>query len=340
MPQSLITSAPRLLLFSALIALALWPLAGLPALRGRSPPPLPSCARRWPWSGTFHKDSPPYWRPIPSQCALPSRPKSELVRCLAGRTVYVMGNSVGRGFFYELSRVLTDETNIAAREEQKQSCEKTNTLVNGSAAHMLKASSCTAELPSVNVNAAFMWRQWMWDTPRLLPGNHVCADMCGSGPPDTCMARFLGDATERDILIVNMGLITSDDGAIDVMVRGGEAMNTSSPLNNGESPVRGDWPWWKSQTLDFLHALPALTRIPLARTFLATTTNILDDAKINSRVAVTNAVAAPLFLAAGARVIDMNSVARGQDALYEDVTHIPGPLSQALWYAVIAEVCP
>ena len=306
-----------------------------------TPPPL-TCGQQWPWQGSFDKDVPPFWRPNTTQCApLPSRPKSELVRCLEGRTVYVMGNSVARGYFYELGSVLTEDSNVAEREKQMQSCDKHKVGATAKAAHMYKAFSCTSEFPQLNISAAFVWRQWMWSLPKLLPGDDTNADMCGGDDVEACMVKYLGKATDRDILLVNMGLITSEPGMIQCLINGGEGINASSPLNNGdERLVRADWPWWEEQTRTFLRTLPKVSRILPNRTMLVTTTPYKGPYQFNYRGAIANAVAAPLFLAAGARVVDMRSVARGQEALFADHVHIPGPLSKAMWYNALAEVCP
>jgi len=63
------------------------------------------CHRDWPVTNGTWSDSPPYWTPN-ANC--PNRPfdKDATIKCMKGRTLYTMGNSIGRQYAFGLIDML------------------------------------------------------------------------------------------------------------------------------------------------------------------------------------------------------------------------------------------
>lgn len=179
----------------------------LPSASGTPPPPPGwDCAYKpHPWStGGLSPSDPPYWRPDPAMgCTVKAFSPAEAAACLGNSTVYVMGNSIARGFFYELPAMLGAETNAPDRAWQKQACTK----VPGVAGWMLNAASCTSVLGDGGARGSFLWRQWIWGTP---PGINqsatAAADYCTVDPdgPERCLASYFNGSKPTDLLVINL----------------------------------------------------------------------------------------------------------------------------------------
>jgi hypothetical protein len=81
------------------------------------------CMRTYPQQGTWLKtNQPPFYQP--DNCPpMKSYNRDELVSCMSGRTVHVMGNSVARQFAFAILPLLDGGT-VVSRESQKQICMK------------------------------------------------------------------------------------------------------------------------------------------------------------------------------------------------------------------------
>ena len=195
------------------------PAPALPAL----PAAAPHCGRTWPIVGAAVTAGLPAgaWGFNATNCgaAYYSGPLSadapaptflSLERCLARRRVYVWGNSVSRGFAFELSPMLDNSARVS-REEQKARCAKlpdpSGDRCNGAAGD--------------STTILYAWIQW-FDSSQFRPApstpplpeydvvsNKVgdLVDICGVESPRDCFGRLLKDATADDIFLINLGYV-------------------------------------------------------------------------------------------------------------------------------------
>ncbi len=83
------------------------------------------CHRLFPSAGGTWLDLPPYWFPNCRQNDTRVFDQRETAKCLKGRTVYAMGNSVGRQALFGILEMLGGAT--VKRENQRDLCEKHET---------------------------------------------------------------------------------------------------------------------------------------------------------------------------------------------------------------------
>lgn len=326
------------------------PLSPSPAGTIKSPPPAspsasPSTAHHharprcgdtpYPWpAGSFNATTPPFWRPDPvaqPNCDVRAFDGSNVESCLANRTVFVMGNSVGRGYFFELPAMLT-HTSAPDRGWQKEACAK----VPGEAGEMWEGISCANEVPSLGMHGDFLWWQWFWAPPPFVGHDHLFADGCAdAGSPTACYARFLQNATERDYLVFASGLILS------------EQREQLEPLgywyNISDDDGSVNWPWLEESAKRFAAAItsPGVSRIPVRHMLYATTTEVVGQVGINAVTHDLNRVVVPILQAAGIGIVDQRTINTGHGDLYGegDITHFPGVLSQAFWHVALSQLC-
>ena len=82
-----------------------------------------NCNRRLPQEGRWI-DAPPYW--LPNNCETKLFTTNETVKCMSGRTLYVLGNSIGRQQAFALLE-LVGGTSLN-REGQRDACPKHETF--------------------------------------------------------------------------------------------------------------------------------------------------------------------------------------------------------------------
>jgi hypothetical protein len=123
--------------------------------------------------------------------------------------VYIWGNSVSRGFAFELAPML-DNTARVSREEQKARCAKLPDTSGSRLCDSVVGDSTTV---------LYFWIQW-FDSRPFRPTPSVAPlpefdyvlnkvgdlfDFCGEEAPRDCFARLLQDATADDVFVVNLG---------------------------------------------------------------------------------------------------------------------------------------
>lgn len=147
--------------------------------------------------GSFNLTVPPYF--FPKGCALHARTAAQARACLAGRRIFVLGNSVARAYVFELPAVL-DAGGREQRAEQKRSCSKVS---NGDQAQ--HANSCSLDLVD-GVRAAFLWRQVFGE---VAPGFPIAAEgeFCYGMPARDCHAAFFNGSRAGDVLLITQGLL-------------------------------------------------------------------------------------------------------------------------------------
>jgi hypothetical protein len=116
--------------------------------KGRHRPPLYSkrrwCHRDWPTTEGVWSDEAPFWTSSPS-CPNRAFDEKATVDCLKGRTVYTMGNSIGRQALYGILEMLGGAS--VKREDQRDMCPKHETTWD---------DSCHNEFAGVKLRYLFM----------------------------------------------------------------------------------------------------------------------------------------------------------------------------------------
>lgn len=303
-----------------------------------------------PWlPGSFDNSTAPYWRPDARQnCTIHGFSTEEAGRCLANRRIYVMGNSVGRGLFYELPLMLPAPPSDGVEHDpnemiligldwiargsapdrlwQKEQCAK----MRGEAGEVWGGSSCTTVIESVNASGSFLWKQWFFDTPEFVDRDEIAADYCSDRDSEACLADFFVGSTDRDFLAFNLGLMIAAQ-AERLRAHG---LWYSRPRREG-----GSWPWLTQSIANFTAALARVTPIPRSHMAFANMHLILQDDSLNALTRDINEFAVPMLQAAGIPCVDQRTVNTGRSGLYADQVHFPGVLSRAFWHAALSEWC-
>lgn len=102
------------------------------------------CHRDWPVTNGVWVNGAPFWTP---NVNCPNRPfgAAEVKKCMKGRTMYTMGNSIGRQYAYGLVDMLGGAQ--VKREDQRDNCPKHETTWD---------DSCHSEYEGVKVKYLFM----------------------------------------------------------------------------------------------------------------------------------------------------------------------------------------
>jgi hypothetical protein len=103
------------------------------------------CHRLFPSRGGTWTDYPPYWVPNCKQNQIKIFDPVETRKCLKGRTIYAMGNSVGRQALFGFVEMLGAAS--VTREDQRDICPKHETFW---------GDSCHSDLFDVKLKYLFM----------------------------------------------------------------------------------------------------------------------------------------------------------------------------------------
>jgi len=288
------------------------------------------CGRTWPivgdavWEGAVawgfnatNCGAAYYSGPQPADAPAPTF--ASLERCLARRRVYVWGNSVTRGFAFELAPMLDNSARVS-REEQKARCAK---LPDPSGD---RCDSAAGDSTTV----LFSWIQW-FDSAPFLPAPstpplpeydgvlhkvNVLVDTCGIEAPRDCFGRLLKDATADDILILQVGYYYA-------------------LMDPHTVPVREQRLWRQAHVRAFIALLKELfpgtvVYMNVAPALVTTASSSWSDV----RTTTWNEMIMPLLLAeTDWLVFDLWSVVSDfvGSPLFEDRIHFPGRLTQIGW---------
>lgn len=179
-----------------------------------------ACRRTLPTEGIFIAESPFY---VPKYCPKPKHfDEHSAAHCLRNRTVYVMGNSLGRQYLFNLVEILGGDK--VDREEQKKLCPKLSTNWD--------ANSCHTDLKGVNFKYLFFKFMDGFDYHKrggfpfltTSPDTHINTvnklpshandfnppadhgmDNCNEQEVTHCLRNFFHDAKKDDILIFSLG---------------------------------------------------------------------------------------------------------------------------------------
>lgn len=149
---------------------------------------LKGCAEQPYLLGSLNVSLPPFF--FPTQCSLKPWSQAEAIKCLKGRRIFLVGNSIARFFSYEAWSSFYNGT-VTSKTEQKQECA---------------SNPCIFPIPEeANVSLAFLWAH------RLGTGLPWCSEafyepLGYPRAPKLVLEEFLAQSAPGDILITYMGL--------------------------------------------------------------------------------------------------------------------------------------
>jgi hypothetical protein len=288
------------------------------------------CGRTWPIVGAAVTEGAVAWGFNATNCGAayysgplladaPAPTFVSLERCLARRRVYIWGNSVTRGFAFELAPMLDNSARVS-REEQKARCAK---LPNPSGD---RCDSAVGDSTSV----LYAWFQFFDSSPfrpapsppplpeydGVLHKVNELVDTCGIEAPRDCFGRLLKDATADDILILQVGYYYA-------------------LMDPHTVPVREQRLWRQAHVRAFIALLKELfpgtvVYMNVAPALVTTASASWSDV----RTTTWNEMIMPLLLAeTDWLVFDLWSVVSDfvGSPLFEDRIHFPGRLTQIGW---------
>lgn len=229
--------------------------------------------------------------------------------CLRGRTIWFVGNSVARGFAFELAtRVYGAE--VVDRVLQKFLCED----------RLLPCSIYSS--PEVDIR--FFWVQ----TFSPDSSHYSYPDRCTSRNQDECLGEMFVASKPRDILAFLIG----HDDAVHAGSSGPAAIDTH---------VRADALKWKASLSKNWHGefnnIFRIRASPLSDESLGG-----DDTMTNFNIPIVNAAADSAFDDAPWHTIDqygINMAAERRSVYYQDHIHFAGNLSYVPSIVILNSVC-
>ena len=318
------------------------------------------CHREWPEKGLWTWE-PPYWQTD----GCPNQPfgKDATAKCLKGRTIYFIGNSVGRQGAFGIVEMLGGAG--VKRENQRDSCPKHETTWD---------DSCHSEFAGVKIRYLFLqfmdgfnyadrhgfpfyrWRDEnnKWKTGRLPVGLNVSGHTVGGNgytPAEyadgqefwiddncilhntrECLGRFFNGSTTNDVLVVTLGMsyplhsVEEEQAAV---------------FRNVSVETRA---WLLASATSFRAHLAASFRGQVFRTSLAQLSPLGRVKHLTPLMHNTNEALwgpwAPGSEPAPWYTIDQWAINAGREHLYQDHVHFNGLLTFAMLHQVLNELCP
>jgi hypothetical protein len=315
------------------------------------------CHRQWPSPGQW-KDQPPFWQPNNCKGTNQEFGPVQTKACMKGRTLYTIGNSIGRQAAFGMVEMLGGAT--VKRENQRDECPKHETTW---------GDSCHQDFADVKIKYLFMqfmdgfdytnrngfpyFRQkdavtgeeftgYMMDknltNPRRvnkpfdvkeIEGQTWWADdNCIQHTTRTCLKEFFKDSKEEDILIFTLGMsyLVFPEGPGKTL--GG--VDTQQWLRASASAFRAHIASvFKGQVYHVSLAQPNLGGYHgYMKPFLEQVNFELVD------VWNTGSEDKPWY------VIDQWAINQGRSYMYNDHLHFNGPLTHAMLHQVLNLQCP
>lgn len=294
-----------------------------------------TCHRLIPTEGTW-VNHPPYW--IPHNCKqIQTFGETETKRCMRGRTLYVIGNSVPRQMAFGMIELLGGGS--VKREGQRDICPKHETFW---------GDSCHSEF--ANVKIRFLHLQFMdgynysdrGGFPFLLNQSNLSPlpmsphealdksdenkfweeDNCFTHPVRSCLQTFFNESKSDDILIFSIGMTY---------------MNLGNKIIDMRSWIRSSASAFRSHLSATFHGHIFRFTGSQARNHMAHFTpwmKEVDEILWELWRPGSEADSSMWY------TIDQWAINRDRDHLYNDHLHFVGPLTAATLYQVLNIVCP
>ena len=315
-----------------------------------------NCHLEYPSSGGVWKGDPPYWK-LPG-CPVQSFGVDSTRKCLAGRTVYAIGNSVGRQAAFGVVQMLGGEK--VKRESQRDLCPKHETTWD---------DSCHQDFSGVKVKYLFLQyidgfnyssrggfpyfrykKDGKYKTGRI-PGHDTpnsfgvslwADDNCINHDTRSCLARFFNGSTENDVLIFNVGMSYAMEPREKLA-----ALEISGGAPSIYLDVRQ---WFIASLVNFRSHIEAVFRghvffqTPSQFNKYISLPHTVKSAVETPLIWEVNQVAAEILTLASQpknwHTIDQWAINEDREYLYNDHVHFNGKLELAMLHQVLNILCP
>ena len=320
------------------------------------------CNREYPSKDGVWAPFPPYWQ-FPGKCTNQAFDIDDTRKCLTGRTVYAIGNSVSRQALFNLIEMLGGDP--VSREGQRDQCPKVKTEW---------GDSCHNEYAGVKLKHLFL--QYMdglnytdrggfpyfrykthgedgWTTGKLehshsLPSGEVVsryyghprdinADLwepyldgsCVDQDMSECLKDYFAGSTERDIVVLTLGMAH------------GYFMHTQSSHN----PSIDHAHWLVQTARTFRKHLAASFKGQVFRITHGEFHAEGREAHRSPGLQRVNDLLWPVWQPDEGEdrpwyTIDQWPINHGRHSLYDDALHFNGPLTHASMHQILNELCP
>lgn len=311
------------------------------------------CHRDWPTHNGTWSDEAPFWVSSPD-CPNQAFTQDMTQKCLKGRTIYAMGNSIGRQSVYGVLEMLGGAS--VKRENQRDACPKHETTWD---------DSCHSQYQQVKLKYLFM--QYMdgfhyenrggfpffqdrykegnetkykflgrqidpktgtWGTkPSTFKGGYWEDDNCIGQVTRNCFRRFFKDATKDDIFIFTLGASYVGSHTVDHK----EWLRVSAI--NFKQHIAATFP---GQVFRVVLAQPNIHReyAYLESQFKEWNNFLWERAGWNTDHAGCSNEDRPWY------TIDQWAINEGRSNMYQDHLHFNGKLTHAMLHQVLNEMCP
>lgn len=309
-------------------------------------PPRGSCGVGFPLAAAWQRGPPPFLRP--AGCELAALPPAELRRCLSNRTVYVLGNSVGRNYAFETAAMmqcadapLTRGVHVrrvrarggggggsrAGGGRARVSAATARRHAQKAACDMSCGTTCRGTGAGGGATAVRYAKVQLFGAH--LPTFPRAADVCGvRGTTAACLARFFAGATPRDALVFNIGL----HYAVTVVISQAAARRWPPPRLRARAAADAA-------------ALPAVLRSLFPGRVYYVTTGPASPGKWVRANRFIHDLNDDVVAALGATralnvtVVDQHAISNGRWSMYNDYVHIAGPLTRAALAVLWGDAC-
>eukprot|EP01038_Epipyxis_sp_PR26KG_P011229 gene11229-15069_t len=289
-----------------------------------------NCNYKIPTEGTW-LNAPPYW--LANGCRNQLFSPQSAAKCMKGRTLYAIGNSVGRQYAFGLMELLGGTT--VKREGQRDICPKHETFW---------GDSCHDEFADVKFKYLFL--QFMDgfnytdrggfpflkheenfpilpNTPNEAMGKEAfwADDNCINMDVRKCLQIFFNGSTDNDVLMFTLGMSYATDNDI---------IDVNSWGQNSAAAFRGHLDSTFPGRVFHVTMAQALHQVASMTPYLRIVDNYLWNLWRPGSVSVNKRW----------HTIDQWHINEGRDYFYNDHIHFNGPLTQATLYQVLNIVCP
>lgn len=275
-------------------------------------------------------------------CPLYAHSKATVAQCLEGRRIYVVGNSIGRGFMFQLGAMMGggggeegggDETTggsgdplLPNRTQQKLLCAREK-YASDEPCPLFPPSTTPGKPPA----EGFWWMQQLFDENMAQMPPDPCIESGKFAGRGECMAHVFKDSKPGDVLLFYLGLhyaLHQGDMGVGLAAKGltfEQFFNTS--LHAWKGHLAGGW---KGRGEDIF------------RVRLANIKERAGDGRQSTAIGAIpglNRMMDEVFSETPWSVVDQWGINHGRERFYNDHVHFSGPLSEATWHVILSSLC-
>jgi hypothetical protein len=243
--------------------------------------------------------------------------------CLFFRRIFVLGNSIARGFAFEAESMFGDLDQTVERHRQIDLCDKAQLHELGPTG----MASCVLYINPVT-QIRYTWLQYFDDAGPLTEVKDACT---GSGrvPTGVCLQELLLGSQPGDVLLFYMGLHYAAYWA-----------GLAESGKDVDSWFMSSATTWRASVAAHWHGRSEdVFRIRLASHANQDPNSVNRTTRVFNYVPHINLLMDEIFENTNWKVIDQWAINAGETGLYQDSVHFQGPLSQATWHVLLSQLC-